>query len=226
MVLLTANAAGDSGIVDKMKEHLLRGKKVAITSGLLRALQDKGMEEIAEIRDNGKKDMVQEFAYPPYECSFGNYYQAAKPILIPQLEFATNDTRQRIVGFGPQNNIPVLLEADYGPGMLYVLTIPENPGDLYALPAEVLDEIRRVLTADLDVRLEGPANVGLFVYDNNTFIAESFLPYFSDIKIVVEKKNAGLVDLVSGEEIRGQTVGERSIFTIKMEPTTYRVFQY
>ncbi|NLW10056.1 MAG: permease, partial [Firmicutes bacterium] len=110
--------------------------------------------------------------------------------------------------------------------MLYVLTIPENPGDLYALPAEVLDEIRRVLTADLDVRLEGPAKVGLFVYDNNTFIAESFLPYFSDIKIVVEKKNAGLVDLVSGEEISGQTVGERSIFAIKMEPTTYRVFQY
>lgn len=226
LVLLTANAAGDSGIVDKMKEHLLRGKKVAITSGLLRALQDKGMEEIAEIRDNGKKVMVQEFAYPPYECSFGNYYQAAKPILIPEIEFATNDTRQRIVGFGPQNNFPVLLEADYGPGMLYVLTIPENPGDLYALPAEVLDEIRRVLTADLDVRLEGPAKVGLFVYDNNTFIAESFLPYFSDIKIVVEKKNAGLVDLVSGEEISGQTVGERSIFAIKMEPTTYRVFQY
>ncbi|NLY88889.1 MAG: permease [Firmicutes bacterium] len=224
LVLLTASAAGDSGIVAKIKEHLRRGKKVVITSGFLRALhtpahtRDKGFEEIAEIWDTGNKVMVQEFAYPVHECSFGNYYQAAKAILIPEIEFATNDTRQLIVGFGAQNNFPILLEADYGRGLLYVLTVPENPGDLYALPAEVLNEIRRVLTADLDVRLEGPANVGLFVYDNNTLIVESFLPYFSDIRIVVEQKNANLVDLVSGEKISGQTVGDKSILPLKWNP--------
>jgi hypothetical protein len=226
LVLLTASAAGDSGIVDKIKEHLRRGKKVVITSGLLRALQDQGLAEIAEIRETGKKVLVQEFAYPPYECSFGNYYPAVKPILIPEIEFATNDTRQLIVGFAAENNYPILLETDYGPGLLYILTIPENPGDLYALPVEVLDELRRVLSGDLEARLEGPANVGLFLYDNNTLIVESFLPYFSDLRIVVEKKNASLTDLVSGEKISGQTVGDRSIFTIRIEPTTCRVFRY
>ncbi len=232
LVLLTASAAGDRGIVAKIKEHLSRGGKVVITSGLVRALKmrahegDEGLAEIAEIRETGKKVMVQEFAYPPHECSFGSYYQAAKPILIPEIEFATNDTRQFIVGFAAENNFPLLLETDYGRGRLYVLTVPENPGDLYALPVEVLNELRRVLSTDLKARLEGPANVGLFVYDNNTLVVESFLPYFSDVRIVVEKENATLVDLVSGEEISGQTAGGRSIFTIKMEPTTCRVFQY
>lgn len=226
LVFLTASAAGDSRIVAKIKEQLRSGRKVMITSGLLRALQGKGLEDIVEIRDTGNKVMVKEFAYPVLECSFGNYCKAAKAFLVPQIEFATNDTRQVIVGFGAQNNFPVLLEADYGGGLLYVLTVPENPGDLYDLPEGVLDEIRRVLTVDMGVRLEGPANIGLFVYDNKTLIVESFLPHFSDIKIVVEKKNADLVDLVSGEKIGGKTAGDKSVFTLKMEPTTYRVFQF
>jgi len=226
LVFLTAGAAGDSAIVAKIKKHLLSGKKVMITSGLVRALQNKGLEDIAEIKDTGNKVMVKEFAYPVFECSFGNYYKATQEVLIPHIEFATNDTRQVIVGFGAHNNFPVLLEADYGGGLLYVLTVPENPGDLYDLPAGVLNEIRRVLTGDMGVRLEGPANIGLFVYDNNTFIVESFLPHFADINIVVEKKTADLVDLVSGEKISGKTAGDKSVFTIKMEPTTYRVFQY
>lgn len=226
LVFLSAGAAGDGGIIDKIKTHLRKGKKVMITSGLLRALQDKGLDEIAEIKDTGNKVTVNEFAYPVFECSFGNYYKATREILIPRLEFATNDTRQLIVGFGAHNNFPVLLEADYGGGRLYVLTVPDNPGDLYDFPEEVLNEIRRVMTAGMEVRLEGPAHTGLFVYDNNTFLVESFLPYFADVKIVVEKKVAGLVDLVSGEKISSTTTGDKSVFTIKMEPTTYRVFRY
>jgi len=40
--------------VDKIKAQLVAGKSVAITSGLLRALQGKGIEDIVEARYNRK----------------------------------------------------------------------------------------------------------------------------------------------------------------------------
>jgi len=52
----------------------------------------------------------------------------------------------------------------------------------------VLTSIKEVLTRDLPVRVEAPAQVSLFVYDNNTFIVESFLDRFARVRIVADKK--------------------------------------
>ncbi|HEY8343621.1 MAG TPA: permease [Bacillota bacterium] len=226
ILFLTENAAGDDRIVEKIEARLRQGWKVVITSGLLRELQGRGIEGIAEVRYTDKKVAVQEFGYPMYECSFGHYCRGAQPVLIPQLEFSTNDTWQMIVGFKENNSFPLLLKAKYAEGALYILTVPENPGDFYHLPEGVLNELRRVLTADLELRIEGPANIGLFLYDNRTFIVESFLPYFSDVRVIIDQPGLVLTDLVSGEQITGDTLGSQTIFTLKLEPTTYRVFRY
>jgi hypothetical protein len=61
MVLLTESAAADPTIVDKIKKQLLGGKSVAITSGLLRGLQGKGIEDIAEIRHADRKAILKGF---------------------------------------------------------------------------------------------------------------------------------------------------------------------
>jgi hypothetical protein len=47
-VLLTESAKFDPAIVSKIKTHLEKGGNVVITSGLLRALQGKGIEQIVE----------------------------------------------------------------------------------------------------------------------------------------------------------------------------------
>ena len=49
LVLLTEAAAHDPGIVDKIEGQLRAGKNVVITSGLLRALQGRGLERIVEL---------------------------------------------------------------------------------------------------------------------------------------------------------------------------------
>ena len=54
-------------------------------------------------------------------------------------------------------------------------------GDLYSLPAEILNVIRGVVTGGLPVRLEAPAQVSLFVYDNIKFIVESGVMQFLTI---------------------------------------------
>ncbi len=67
--------------------------------------------------------------------------------------------------------------------MLYVWTIPENFNDLYTLPPEVNSAIKNYLLRGFPVSADGPSQVALFVYDNNTFIVENYLPRETEIKI-------------------------------------------
>ena len=49
-IFLTESAKFDPAIVEKIKGQLIAGKNVIITSGLLKALQGKGIEDIVELR--------------------------------------------------------------------------------------------------------------------------------------------------------------------------------
>ena len=53
----------------------------------------------------------------------------------------------------------------YASSNLYVLTVPDDMGNLYDYPAGALNEIRRNMSKDLDAYIEGPAKVALFLYD-------------------------------------------------------------
>ncbi len=61
IILLTETAKFDADIVGKIKNQLTAGKTVVITSGLLRALQDKGLGDIVELRYTDRKALVQDF---------------------------------------------------------------------------------------------------------------------------------------------------------------------
>ena len=76
---------------------------------------------------------------------------------------------------GGVTGCPLLHSATYGKGVLYVLAVPDNVGDLYNLPAGVLSKMKEFVAANLPARLEAPAQVALFLYDNDTLIVE-FLP--------------------------------------------------
>ena len=97
-------------------------------------------------------------------------------ILIPQLQYLTNDTWERVSGVAQNDSgYPLLLESDYAAGTMFVLTVPDNFSDFYSFPASVLTQIRNRLLGDFYVRVESPGDVSLFVYDNGAFIVESFL---------------------------------------------------
>ena len=64
----------------------------------------------------------------------------------------------------------------YSKGILYVLTVPENQGDLYNYPQAVVTSIKRQLLGDFPVWVDAPAKVSFVCrYDNHTFIVQSFL---------------------------------------------------
>jgi hypothetical protein len=91
MILLTEQARFDPKIVEKIKGQLMNGKSVCITSGLLRALQGQGIEDIAELRYTDRKALVKEFG-----GGFGRRSTSDKPVLIPQIVYLTNDSWEEL----------------------------------------------------------------------------------------------------------------------------------
>ncbi len=197
IVLLTAQAALDPKIVDKIEKQLVNGKKVVITSGLLKALQDKGLSRIAEIRLSDRVASVKQFT------TGRNLIEGQSPVTIHQLDYLTNDSWELVSGIDGDNGWPILHDADYAKGHLYVLVVPDNYSDLYKLPAPVLNSIRATLTAHLPVQLEAPGKVSLFIYDNGTFVVESFLDEPVKVTVTMAEAHTQIQDVLTGELIQG-----------------------
>jgi len=220
-VLLTAQAAYDPRIVEKIKRRLAGGSNVVITSGLLKALQGKGIEGIVELEYTGKTVAAREF------FGRGVNARAETDILLPEIRYATNDAWETVSALTSPSRTtgtPLLLQARYSKANLYVLAIPQAQGDLYSLPPEALNAVRAVLTRDLFVTLEGPAPISLFAYDNRTFIVESFRDSFGMVRILTDPKIAKLRDLATGQVIAGQPRGNRTLFETLLRGGSYRVF--
>ncbi len=232
-VLLTEAAKFDPGIVAKIRRQLLDGKNVVITSGLLRALQELtpssalGLKEIVELEYTGRKQMTRDFL-----IGWNQVYSASRPVLVPRIEYLTNDSWEEISCMGGEAGTPLLHSAQYGRGKLFVLAIPDNFADLYALPAEVLSRIKAFVAKDLFVQLDAPAKVALLAYDNDTFIVESFLDEPTGARVVLDERFTRVRDLLSGEEFSGQEVLDwqgqktgRLSYAIPINPHSFRAFQ-
>jgi hypothetical protein len=230
LILLTEEAKYDDKIVDKIKKQLTDGKTVVITSGLLKAIQDK-LNDIVELRYTDRKAIVQDYTAGGFQL-----IHTDKPILIPQIEYLTNDSWEIVSGINGSDGWPILHEADYSKGHLYVLTIPDNFSDLYNLPAEALNKVRQVLCKQLNVQIEGSSKISLYAYDNNTFIVESFLDTETIAKIVTPSSFDTITDLNTNQVINGElrkpgfsyiekNAGSKNVYTFTLKPHSFRVFK-
>lgn len=231
MILLTESAKFDPDIVKKIKARLMAGKDVTITSGLLRALSGKGIEDIIELEYTDRKALVTDFS----AGMFGSANKASKEILIPQIMYLTNDSWTDVEALGGPVGWPLLHQGRYGKASMFVLTIPESFGDLYELPEGVLNRVRDVLSPDLKFRIEGPSMVSLFVYDNNTLIVESFLDEETKVKVIAGSGIKKLTDIVSGAVIAsgaktstmvwGRERSEGTSFELTVKPHSFVVLK-
>ncbi|HWB27781.1 MAG TPA: hypothetical protein VG738_20045 [Chitinophagaceae bacterium] len=229
IILLTEEAKFDNDITGKIKQQLTEGKTVIITSGLLHYIQDK-LDDIVELRYTDRKAIVQDYMAGGFRV-----IHTDKPVMIPQIQYYTNDSWEIVSGINGADGWPILHEADYSKGHLYVLTIPDNFSDLYNLPDEVLNKIRDVLGAQLPVHIEGPSGISLFVYDNNTFIVESFLDKETIVKAVTPASFETITDINSNQAISGElrqpgfsyiekNMGPKNVYSFTVKPHSFRVF--
>ena len=229
IILLTEQAAGDPDIMKKIKQQLMSGHDVMITSGLLKAIPEK-IAEVCELRCTDLKAIVNDF---------GRYGKSDRDILIPQVRYQTNDSWEVISAGRPLtggvSGFPILHKAKYANAYLYVMTIPDDMGSLYDYPAATLTEIRRVMSQGLDFYLDGPAKVSLFLYDNHTLIVENFNDESVDVKLVsTTNQYQHLTNLEDDTTIDGQLedywVGwnkhEAMKIPVSLKPHSYMAFKY
>jgi hypothetical protein len=230
-VLLTESARFDPAIVSKIRTHLEKGGTVVITSGLLKALEGKGIEQIAEIHSTGNILNVQEY-WGAYGAGSGANLGATQDVQVPEMSFMTNDAWPVVRGTANGRGAPLLLMDRYSRGILYVLTIPENANDLYSLPQPVLTSIKQYLMAGFPVQIDAPSKVSLFAYDNHTFVVESYLDQPAQVTVSTQGPGARLRNLVSGQTIQGkpatgQSHGNappRTEFQIEVAPHSFAAF--
>jgi hypothetical protein len=133
------------------------------------------------------------------------------------------------------NGWPILHRADYSNGQFFVLTVPDNFIDFYNLPEAVLNSLRQNIAGSLGPRMEGPGEISLFIYDNNSLVVESFLDEEATVHIIFDEKTEHINDVLSGEIIpvnfraapvfRGQKFGNDAYaFKVNIKPHSFRAF--
>jgi hypothetical protein len=232
-VLLTETARFDSHVVAEIERHLRAGDNVIITSGLLRAIQDHGMDRITHMRVTGRVFAVTSFMGGLGAGVGAKLGAAERPILFPQVRFDTNEDWAVVRGMANGHGVPLLLMDRFEKGTLYVWTIPENMNDLYRLPPGVLNAIRRYFDTGLPVRLDGPAKVSLFEYANGTFVVESFRDHPASVRI-----NGGFAHIqntITGTTLAGDPHSTRRsgiansprqyVYDLQIEPHSFVAFR-
>jgi hypothetical protein len=107
--LLTEAAQRDPGIVTEIEQHLRNGDNVVITSGLLRAIEDRGLRQITDLRLTGRTLPV-----TSYVAAFGagagaEVSDSLHPIVFPEVHFYTNEDWAVLRGLSSGHGVPVLL---------------------------------------------------------------------------------------------------------------------
>jgi hypothetical protein len=226
-IFLTADAAWDNEIISKIKKSLMDGNKVFVTSGLYKKLTGKGIEDILPIEITDRKVTTDRFTNSAFGRNNSGCVISETPVTIPHVAYNENDLWVLSSALTPYSSHPVLLCGSYGKGNFYVLTIPDVPADLYKLPAETLTMLRKEM--NLQVTLECCGRVGLFLYDNNTFILQSFLDRTEMVSICINKADVNLVPITMTQWMRPlkkiRFTEDESWFELPLMPGRFSVFK-
>ncbi|MBN1648391.1 MAG: hypothetical protein JW874_10175 [Spirochaetales bacterium] len=225
-VFLTESAAADEKLIGKMKKSLKQGKTVIITSGLLRALESRGIDEICSVRTSNTKIAATQFEMDMFVSSYFHYTHDTPGILLPELLYHTNDVFPLAAGRKGEKSVPFLLEdAVYDSGRLIIMTIPDNMADLYNLPVDLLDRVREIFNSPGDIYVKKVSQTRVFLYDNDRLIVQSGLPHNHKLCISTNKNISGLTNLLSRQEVPCVARGERNEFELLMLPAGFHVLK-
>jgi hypothetical protein len=203
-VLLTESAKADPRIIDKIEAQLKRGGNVVVTSGFVQAMQDKGFKRLVEVEATGRVAPISQYVDgfgAGNGASLNDAGVASPPVLFPELRFMTNDAWSIIRGVAGSKGYPIVLMNRYSRGIIYIVTLPENPADLYNLPVALTSRIKAYIGEAAPVRIEAEPKVAVFTYDNGALVLRNYRDTSATVTVSLAAPTAALRDVASGEVV-------------------------
>ncbi|MBO4415921.1 MAG: hypothetical protein J5824_08085 [Lachnospiraceae bacterium] len=201
-VFLSEGASADSEIFAKMKDTMQKGGECIVTSGFVKKNAE-GFKQFVNITVTDRKAVVKEYAGSHNNgINLDGRVPGFDEVIIPQIDYCTNDIWELAAGYAKFNNFPIVLRTRYGKGHISIITIPDNMGDLYNYPADVLNVIRGLFTNELPFKLLGGAGIMLFAYDNGTYILRSDLLYSEAVTLQFSPEVKSVVEARRGFEFK------------------------
>ncbi|MBR5519711.1 MAG: hypothetical protein IKU55_03235 [Clostridia bacterium] len=228
MVILTAASTKDNDLVEKIKAHVAKGGHVCMTSGCLAILQDKGISDCTAMRVTPRSQLGSEFG--GFDFGWGDrteYYHASHPINLPMIDWITNENTFLAMQMRDASPNILMAYSRYGKGRAYVLNIPDSYSDCYDIPAPVWAYLRKYLSTDLNVWLEGQTKIAVFPRKDQTVALRSFLEHGSIAKLHVKGDAETLIDLRTGGKIAPlYKKKDETVFELNVAPQALAMYRW
>ena len=171
-VFLTVQAHKDPDIIEKLEKFVSGGGKAIVTSGFMIEGLSKGIEQLTSIRYRGRRFRTRQFQEGGIMST--GYGYSEHEMSFPLLEHRNNTTWTLAKAVVGEENYPIVLRDLYGKGQLVTISVPDEYGYIYDLPASTLNIIRSQFTDDVPYYLSGPGQASLFAYDNDVFAVYAY----------------------------------------------------
>jgi hypothetical protein len=175
--LLTECAKFDPDIVAKIKGQLRAGKSVVITSGLLRALQGRGIEDIVEVQYTDRKVLAHEYS-GGFGAGNGRNIggETNADVLFPEIVFSRTTPGRSCAPWPTATAIRScswtgIPRASFTSGRCRTISTTFT-----RCPRPVTSAIKNYVMRGFPVRLDGPGQVALFAYDNTRSSSNPICP--------------------------------------------------
>ncbi|MCR5501650.1 MAG: hypothetical protein K6F53_01430 [Lachnospiraceae bacterium] len=198
-LLLTESALADPEIVEKLTSFVREGGDALITTGFFKGAEGRLRSAgLIEAVYTGKSMTVTRYQVTgdPAGCM-----DHKEPISFPVIRHGNNASWSLLNGGDGDLHTSLLLRSAYGKGRLYLFAVPDNEADLYRMPVECTDVLKRVLSEEIYLSGTG---CSIFTYDDGSMILYRYVKGDlrpDKVRIVTRMQATELVDCVTGQRI-------------------------
>ena len=199
VLFLAENAAFDPDVVEKLKKYVAGGGHAVITTGFLKATWERGIRDMTSLKPTGRRITGTKYQINYLNVYNGNVYESDEPATFEVFVNKTNATWGDVLFHVNDFCMPIVTQDYYGDGLLNILNIPDNFGDLYRIPGEIWAFIGKVFSRGGKVFLGTMPKANLFEYDNDVFAVYNYHAYTSPIELtLIDDNYIGFEDMESG----------------------------
>ncbi|MBR3246935.1 MAG: hypothetical protein IKG03_00885 [Clostridiales bacterium] len=197
LILLTESSVSDPEIINRLESFVKAGGDAVITTGFMNKLGDSiNKIGLTEAQVTGRKLGVTRYQITDDRAG---YIDDVKPVVFPEIVHGNNASWSLINGGDGDYHTPILLQSNYGKGRIFILSIPDNPSDMYVIPDPVTDRLKRIISPDCFASGKG---FSMFTYGDGSmilyrYVKDDIRP--AHVRLYTADNARALVDAVTGE---------------------------